>query len=126
MVKNHLRDEQGHKFGFTVSEGSLGDASEYQTHYERQLGLTMTLYFRVVKASIFFFLFLGIISIPALVLFSKGQLSEEAGTTFQSNLSLFTIGNLGQAQAVCKRANVKVFDGTSIRCPGGTKMQRLV
>ena len=89
-------------------------------------GMALSIYFRLLKAAIYFFCFATVLSIPQLFILAGGQASNEVNNALDKTLSKISIGNLGQAQKVCFKNNVKVYDKMTVFCPSGTKFKKLV
>jgi hypothetical protein len=73
-------------------------------------GLAISLYFRILKSSICFFILLGVVTLPLLFLLSGGSVHEDASSAIDQKLSIFSIGNLGEQQELCRKANIKIYD----------------
>ena len=89
-------------------------------------GLAISIYFRILKSSICFFILLGIVTLPLLFLLSGGAVHEDASSAIDQKLSVFSIGNLGEEQALCRKANIKIYDSVQLSCPGGAPIAALL
>lgn len=58
-------------------------------------GMALSIYFRVLKAAIYFFCLATVLSIPQLFILAGGQASEEVTSTLDRSLSKISVGNLG-------------------------------
>jgi len=59
-----------------------------------QLGIAVTLYFKLLKSIVMFFSFVVFMSIPLYILYSSGEMQASSNSSI---LSKVTLGNLGQS-----------------------------
>lgn len=87
-----------------------------------ELGMGVSIYFKLLKAVIFIYLVCSIVSLPLYYIYSCG---EDSTSSSQSIMSYLTLGNLGQNQIQCNQANLRFTNSITLRCPSNTVMADL-
>lgn len=90
-----------------------------------ELGIGVSIYFKLLKSLIAFFVFCSVICSPLYYLYSCGDMSAQATGDLQKALGEWTLGNLGESTKVCKSNNLRVYDTLTLWCPAGTNIRRL-
>ena len=72
-----------------------------------ELGLGVSLYFKLLKSLTFFFILLSVINIPIYYIYFYGDMRISSTTTW---LSYLTIGNIGQTSEYCVQNNLQYYD----------------
>lgn len=89
------------------------------------LGIAVSIYFKILKSFIVFFFLCSVVCIPLFFLYSCGDMSKQATGSIQESLSVWTLGNLGESSLICKKNNLRLYDTIPIWCPAGTKIKTL-
>jgi len=63
-----------------------------------ELGLAVSIYFKLLKSIVLFFIVAAFLSTPVYYIYYHGGMTASSTTTF---LSYFTLGNIGQTQWYC-------------------------
>ena len=92
-----------------------------------ELGLAVSIYFKLLKSIVLFFIVAALLSTPVYYIYSHGGMTASSTTTF---LSYFTLGNIGQTQWYCAQSNI-LSDAASrrdliLQCPGGSNATELL
>jgi hypothetical protein len=58
------------------------------------LGKAVSMYFKMLKSFVLFFIWVTILCIPLFILYSSGEMQQSSNATM---LSTFSLGNLGQS-----------------------------
>ena len=84
-----------------------------------QLGIGVTLYFKMVKIMIIILTFATILCLPYMFVFAKGN---EATTAMglEHMFGTYSLGNIGQSKDKCSFQDINNCDNIVIRCPNNT------
>lgn len=105
-----------------IETGRLSNAVSKQLFGLDDLGIATSIYFKLLKAVICIFCVCSIVCIPLFTLYANGEMSKQAAGSFQTFLSEFTLGNLGESSQVCKHSDLRLYDTLTLWCPSGTKI----
>ena len=108
-----------------IETGSLTTIEDRELCGLDELGIAVSIYFKLLKSLITFFMVCTTLCIPLFFVYSAGNFNESASTEWQKVLSEWTIGNLGESSRVCKERDVRLYDTMKIQCPPGTIIQSL-
>lgn len=86
-----------------------------------QLGLGVTLYFKMIKVMIYVLVAATLLSIPILITFSSGNEAQVALGLDQA-FGRFSIGNIGQSKDMCIFQDINNCDTIHIHCPKNTQL----
>ena len=89
-----------------------------------QLGLGLTLYFKVIKVLIIVILFATVVSAPYMAAFTSGNESLN-WTGNEAMFGRFSLGNIGQSLDLCVKQDINSCDTVNITCPDNTQMSTL-
>ena len=89
-----------------------------------QLGVGVTLYFKMVKVMIIILCISTVLSFPYMFTFSSGN---EANTVMglDKMLGTFSLGNIGQSKDMCSMQDINNCDTIDIKCPENTQIKEL-
>lgn len=93
--KNHPRiyeDKVAKKIRLCVDIGSLKDSHKNEHFIMDELGIGISIYFKLLKSIIRFFVVLSICCIPLFYIYSRGNFSSNVST---SAFMVTMLGNLG-------------------------------
>jgi len=82
------------KIPLCINSGSLrlNQNAKKELYGIDELGLGVSLYFKLLKSLVFFFVVVAIINIPIYYIYSQGEMKKASTTSW---LSYLTIGNIG-------------------------------
>ena len=89
-----------------------------------QLGLGLTLYFKMIKVLMVVLLFATLISAPYMAAYASGT----EALNWTGNEALFgkySLGNIGQSLDLCVKQDINSCDTVNITCPDNTQMSIL-
>jgi len=109
-----------------IDTGRLMSSSDKKIFGLDSLGMGISIYFKLLKSMVVFFILCCIIYSPLFYFYSCGEVSKQATGTLQMQLSEWTLGNIGESSYSCKQRNVKIFDTIDLWCPSGTLIRKLV
>lgn len=89
-----------------------------------QLGLGVTLYFKMIKVMIFLLILASLLSLPALIAFNSGNEAQTA-QGLDKIFGAFSLGNIGQNKDMCLFQDINNCDTIHIHCPKGTRLRQL-
>ena len=110
---------------FCINTGTLGWGDKTKMFGLDKLGIAVSIYFKLLKSFIIFFLVCTLTACPLYYFYSSGNMSQQAAGQLQAYLSEWTLGNLGESSLVCKQNNLRLYDTLTLWCPSGTKIQSL-
>ena len=123
--KNHPRiyDEENNakKIRLCVDIGSLKNSHKDEHHILDELGMGISIYFKLLKALIKFFVFLCVLCIPLFYIYSRGKFSSQVSTSIYMSTML---GNLGQDTLNCNQVDLKLNKKIVLSC-GASKISSL-
>ena len=93
-----------------------------------QLGIGVSIYFKLLKSIIILFIICFTFAIPLLSIYWKGAAATSVDSLFQNLLARSFLGNIGESRNLCKKVDlVKKGDDAQIemRCPDGAFIQSL-
>ena len=88
-------------------EETEGPEEEQDTKVFDQLGIGVSIYFKILKAMTYLMLVCTIASAPLYYFYSKGTVSEMASGNIDKILSSFTLGNIGESSVRCLKDNIR-------------------
>lgn len=110
--------------------GSLADLYHLDENKEKepvvfdQLGLGVTLYFKLVKVMICVLFVSSILMLPYLIVFKQGSEASFA-EGMDKILGSFSLGNIGQSLDMCVSTDINNCDTIDLICPDDTTMAEL-
>ena len=119
-----IRDGVPRRIPLCISTGGLV-CSKKELYAIDDLGIAVSIYFKLLKSLIWFFLFSSMMCIPLYFLYSCGNVSLQASSSLQEYLSEWTLGNIGESSYQCKQRNLKIYDSIELWCPSGSKISSL-
>mmetsp|Transcript_511 Transcript_511/g.524 ORF Transcript_511/g.524 Transcript_511/m.524 type:complete len:90 (-) Transcript_511:3636-3905(-) len=84
-----------------INTGRLMNSSNKEQYGLDDLGMGVSIYFKLLKSMIIFFIFCSVISSPLYYFYSSGDISQQATGSLQMQLSEFSLGNLGESSFMC-------------------------
>ena len=118
-------DGEPRKIRLCQQTGSLLSSFKRKLDALDELGIGVSIYFKLLKSLVAFFAFCSVICTPLYYLYSCGDMSAQATGDLQKALGEWTLGNLGESTKVCKSNNLRVYDTLTLWCPAGTNIRRL-
>ena len=108
-----------------IDTGRLLASSKNKVYGLDELGIAISIYFKLLKSFILFFVVCSVIASPLYFLYSSGDVSKQATGSTQAALSEWTLGNIGETSYQCKQRDLKLYDTMTLWCPSGTKIRTL-
>jgi len=105
-----------------VDTGRLMTSSGKELFGLDELGIAVSIYFKLLKSLTIFFVICSVVSVPLYFLYGCGDMSKQATGMVQQYLSEWTLGNLGESSQVCKQNNLRLYDTMTLWCPSGTRI----
>ena len=96
-----IRDGVPRQIPICISTGGLV-CSKKELYGIDDLGIAVSIYFKLLKSLIWFFLICSMLCIPLYFLYSCGNVSRQASSSLQEYLSEWTLGNIGESSYQCK------------------------
>jgi hypothetical protein len=125
MNQKHPRvmvDGEPQQIPMSIDTGSLLSSSGKELHGIDNLGIAVSIYFKLLKSIITFFMVCSVFCIPIYFVYSCGNVSLQATSTWQEYLSEWTLGNVGESSYQCKQRDLKIYDTIELWCPAGSKI----
>ena len=82
-----------------------------------QLGLGLTLYFKMIKIMIIILVVATLFSLPYMFVFNSGNEATDTSTGMDSILGSFSLGNIGQSKDLCASQDINSCDTIDLKCP---------
>ena len=89
-----------------------------------QLGLGVTLYFKMIKIMIIILGLSTLFCLPYMLVFAQGNEAQTA-TGLDAMLGSFSLGNIGQSKDMCSMQDINNCDTIDIKCPTHTEIRQL-
>lgn len=94
--------------------GALSDMKNKDKVYLMDsLGMGVSMYFKLLKALIRFYIFVIICSLPIFYLYYQGEYRNSSSS---SKFIGFTLGNLGGGNTICSEGNIRLYDKVELKC----------
>eukprot|EP00347_Sterkiella_histriomuscorum_P019500 403341392 len=116
MIKN------GQKAPIPVFKSNTGwhcACNKFRKSDLADLGVGVTVYFKMLKFMMILFLWFTILSIPALLFYYSGNQIQKDKISIKNILSAFSLGNIGQASNTCNYGNLDNQDHVNLFCSYG-------
>ena len=107
------------KIPLCMPTGRLAKIRTKQMYGMDELGLGISIYFKLLKSITLLMVVLSLITFPVFYIYGAGQMKEASNTSW---LSYLAIGNIGQTQQQCNQNNFEIYSDIYLQCPGGTNM----
>ena len=104
----------------------LTPAIEENPTYEQfdQLGLGVTLYFKMIKVMIVVMILCSLLALPYMLVFKSGK-EANMWTANDKVYGSWSLGNIGQNLDMCVKQDINNCDTVDIICPENTEMKEL-
>lgn len=89
-----------------------------------QLGIGVSLYFKMIKVMIYILCISTLLTFPYLFAFNSGSEADNA-TGLDKMLGAWSLGNIGQSLDMCVKQDINNCDTVDIRCPDNTEILTL-
>lgn len=121
-----FKDGETKKLSIWVDTGRLAKTSTKRIYGLDELGIGVSIYFKLLKSIIFFFCVCFIINIPLLFIYASGEASDQVTSQLQQMVSKSFLGNIGeQFSDICAKMDIKRSSTLDLRCPPGQKIESL-
>jgi len=94
------------KISLCIPTGSLSARAKKEISGMDELGMGVSIYFKLVKSMVVFFIVCLLVLTPLLYIYSCG---EKADSNVAS-LSYLTLGNIGQSEVQCNQGNLRLYN----------------
>jgi hypothetical protein len=118
-------DGESREIPLCIDTGRLLTSSDKKLFGLDELGMGVSIYFKLLKSLVIFFVLCTMLCLPLLYFYGCGDMSKQANGYIQQRLGEYTLGNLGESSQVCKSNNLRVYDTVRLWCPSGTKISEL-
>ena len=118
-------DGKNQRIPLCIPTGRLLNSFEQKLQGFDELGMAVSIYFKLLKSFITMFSICSVLCIPLYYIYSCGDMSRQATGSLQARLSEWTLGNLGESSNVCKSNNLRLYDTMTLWCPSGTRIKKL-
>jgi hypothetical protein len=98
------------------------EIDQLQTRVFDQLGVGVSLYFKLLKAILLLIGICTVMSMPLYYFYSCGKLYEQASSLAERTVTYFSLGNIGESSVRCTKGNIRYEDDLSLFCPADTSI----
>lgn len=113
------------KIPLSEPTGKLGGKKDAEVNSFEELGIGVSLYFKILKRMTIFFFVASILSSPLAFIYSRGEVAENSSNSLAKIFSRWTLGNLGDDQVKCYQTDVTNFNSIQLWCPAGSKIDKI-